>query len=82
MRIDTSKSPSPDVAALMDAAQNGPVFLERGETDVAVVISAEQYSRMRRVAVSELLEFCDRMSDKAAANGLTEEKLEELLSDV
>ena len=65
---------------LVDAAQREPVIIERDRQEVAVLVSARDYDRLSGKTTREFLEFCDKMAAEAAANGLTEEKLEELLN--
>ena len=50
-------------AALLDAAQRGPVRIQRHERDVAVLVSAEEYERLRRDRWAEF----NRLSEIAAA---------------
>ena len=80
MRYATETYSSPELGALVDAAQNEPVFLERADRSVAVLLSAEEYEQLRGSANEEFQSFCDQLSDKVAARGLTEEKLAEILS--
>ncbi len=80
MRYATESYSSPELGALVDAAQKGPVFLERAERSVAVLLSAEEYEQLRSSANEDFQAFCDEISDRAVARGLTEEKLAELLS--
>ncbi len=47
----------------------------------AVVLSVEDYERMRGAASARLLDSVRRMQEEAAAAGLTEEVLDELLTD-
>jgi len=44
-----------------------------------VLVSARDYDRLSGKSTRELLDFCDKMAAEAAANGLTEEKLQEIL---
>jgi hypothetical protein len=44
-----------------------------------VVVSPEEYARLRQSRVEALLKAMDKVAAEAAANGLTEEKLAELL---
>ncbi len=67
------------LASLLDAAEKEPVFIERGEQQVAVVLSARDYDRLSGKAARAFNDFCDAVADRAAARGLTEEKLDELL---
>ena len=50
-----------------------------GKVDTAVVVSAEEYARLRQWRVEGLLKAMDKVAAEAATNGLTEEKLAELL---
>lgn len=68
-------------AALIDAAQREPIVIRRQNRNVAVVMSAEQFDRMRGVANDELDRLCERVSKQAAKRGLTDEILADLLKD-
>lgn len=80
MRYTTNTDTESKLATLLDAAQSEPVIIERDQQEVAVILSARDYDRLSGKATREFLEFCDKMADEAAANGLTEEKLQEILS--
>jgi len=68
-------------AAIIDAAQKEPVVVRRQNRDVAVILSAEEYDRIRGANVEELDRFCERVSKQAAERGMTEEILSQLLKD-
>lgn len=66
---------------VLESVAEGSVVLKRGEHDVAAVISIEDYDKLRRLKVEELLALCERVGREAESRGLTEEKLAELLRD-
>ncbi len=68
-------------AAIIDDARREPVVVRRQNRDVAVIISPEEYQRIRRANVEELLKFCDRVGAEAARRGMTEEILADILKD-
>jgi hypothetical protein len=69
------------MAALLDAAQREPVVIRRQNRDVAVIMSAEEYERIRDINVGEFQRFCDRVAARAKARGLTESVLKKILKD-
>jgi prevent-host-death family protein len=69
------------LAALLDAAQSEPVLIRRQNRDVAVIISAKEYERIRKSKVDEFKKFCDRVSAEAVRHGMTEEILADILKD-
>lgn len=83
MRYVSATEAKQNFAAIIDAAQREPVMIRRQARDQAVVISPQEYDRLRGIAVADFQAFCDRVGEKAAARGLTEDKLAALLrSDV
>jgi prevent-host-death family protein len=68
-------------AALLEAAQRGPVRIRRHQRDVAVLLSAAEYEQMMRDRWREFDRLSALASAQAQANGLTEEKLQEILAE-
>ena len=64
---------------LLDGVQRAPVRVTRNGRGIAVMLSVEQYERLRGVAWDRLSSAMDAMAKEAEANGLTDAKLAELL---
>lgn len=79
MRSISATDAKQNFAALLDDAQRGPVIIRRQSRDQAVLISPQEYARLRGLAVADFQSFCDRVANEAAARGLTEKKLDSLL---
>lgn len=69
------------LAALLDAAQREPILIRRQNRDVAVIMSAEEYERIRGTKSDEFEKFCDRVGAEAVKRGLTEEILADILKN-
>lgn len=81
MRYISATAAKQRLAALLDAAQREPVVIRRQKRDVAVVLSPQEYDRLRALNVAEFDEFCDRVAARAKRRGLTAAKLSKLLAD-
>ena len=66
---------------LLDAAQSGPVRVTRKGRAVGVMMSVQQYERLRGAAWERLAATMDALGEEASANGLTKTRLEALLAD-
>ncbi|MDK9723977.1 MAG: type II toxin-antitoxin system Phd/YefM family antitoxin [Sterolibacteriaceae bacterium MAG5] len=66
---------------LLDKAQRQPVQVTRHDRVVGVMVSAEDYEAMRAYYADRLRKTLREAAEGAAAAGLTEEKLAELLAD-
>jgi len=66
---------------LLEAAQRGPVRVTRRGRSAGVLLSEEQYQRLRGIAWERLAGTVDTMRRQAADKGLTAETLARLLDD-
>ena len=66
---------------LLDAARRAPVTVTRKGRPAAVVLSIEDYERLRGVAWQRMFETMAMARQHAAERGLTDEVLAELLAD-
>ena len=79
MRYISATEAKQNFAAALDAVQRGPVVIRRQSRDQAVLISPQEYARLRGLAVADFQAFCDRVGERAVENGLTQSKLAALL---
>jgi prevent-host-death family protein len=68
------------LGAILDDAQREPIIIRRQDRDIAVVLSMADYERLRSGNIAAFLELRKQVADEAAASGLTEERLSELLA--
>jgi hypothetical protein len=66
---------------MLETAKQEGVVLRDEEVDVAMILSPEEYRRFRKWRIDGLLKSMNDLAAEAAANGLTEEKLAELLNE-
>lgn len=68
------------LGAVIAKAQREPIVIRKQNRDAAVIISPEDYQRLTRLNIEEFQQFRAKVAAQAAARGLTEEKLNELLA--
>ena len=66
---------------LLDAVQSAPVRVTKKGRAVGVMMSMQQYERLRGAAWERLTVTMDALGKEATANGLTDAGLEALLAD-
>lgn len=64
---------------MLETAKREGVVLRDDGKDVATIVPSQEYALFRRWRTDGLLRAMDKVAAEAAANGLTEEKLAELL---
>jgi hypothetical protein len=79
MRAMTVKEARDSFDWMLEMAKREGVVLRDQEGDVAMILSPEEYARFRSWRAAGLLKAMNDLAAEAAANGLTEEKLAELL---
>ena len=81
MRSVLSVEAEKDFDGLLHVGKREPVFIREENRDVAVMISPEEYERLRRIKVDRFNAICDQIATEAKARGMTEELLAEILAD-
>jgi prevent-host-death family protein len=80
MQIVSATEAKQTFAAVIDKAQREPVIIRKQNRDVAVIMSMEDYQRLTMANIQEFQQFRENMGRKAQERGLTEDKLNELLT--
>jgi prevent-host-death family protein len=81
MQIVSATEAKQSFGAVIDKAQREPVMIRKQNRDVAVIMSIENYQRITRINIQEFQHFRNTISQKAQKRGLTDEKLQELLTE-
>ncbi|MBS0272700.1 MAG: type II toxin-antitoxin system Phd/YefM family antitoxin [Proteobacteria bacterium] len=81
MRVISATEAKQSLGMIIDVAQREPIIIQRQHRDVAVLLSIQDYEKLRGSQVEAFNIFCDRIAFLAQERGLTEEKLKALLED-
>ena len=81
MKTVSTEGVGTDWRALVGDASAGPVKVVSDDNASMIVMSEAEFERLKGGAWTRLFAAMDKMSSEAAAAGLTEEKLAELLAD-
>lgn len=68
-------------AAMLDAAQRGPIRIRRHDRDVAILVSPEDFERIQSRRWEQFDRLAAQASEQAQANGLTEDALQAILAN-
>lgn len=81
MRYISATEAKQRLSAVIDAAQREPIVIRRQKRDAAVLMSAQEYERLRGLNADAFQQMCDRVGERARERGLTPAKLAEILED-
>ena len=81
MKEINSRTAKNQFGQLLESAQRGPVRVTRRGRAVGVLLSEEQYQRLRGMAWDRLANTTAAMRKQAADSGLSSDALAELLAD-
>jgi prevent-host-death family protein len=81
MQTFTANEAKTRFGELIDRVQREPIQVTRRNRVVGVMVSAEDYHAMREFYADRLRRNLKQSAEEAAAKGLTDEKLEQLLAD-
>jgi prevent-host-death family protein len=79
MKYVTANQAKQSFGQVMETAQREPVIVRKHNRPTAVIISPQEYDRMRNTNLREFTNFCEQVSDKAKKKGLTPKELKKLL---
>ena len=82
MQIMSATDVKHGFGAAIDAAQREPIFIQKQNRDVAVLLSVQEYEKLRGIRLQLFDRVADSIAARAAACGLTDQTLADLLSDV
>jgi len=82
MKVLDAEQVAPQAGALFEQVGDEPVLIRRGEQELAVLLSPAKYRTLRRGELEDFDTFCERLSANVQARGLTEEKLQAILTEI
>jgi prevent-host-death family protein len=71
-----------DVKQGFGAAQREPVLIKKQNREVAVLLSIEEFDKLRGLRLQAFDQLCDAIAAKIEARGLTDKVFETILDDV
>jgi len=80
MKTMTANEAKQSFGRVLEAAQRGPVMIRKHNREAAVVVSMEEWERLRGINTAEFSDFCERIGARAKERGLTSAKLKKLLN--
>jgi len=80
MKRMTANEAKQSFGQVLDAAQSGPVLIEKHRRPSVVVLSVKDYDRMRAINLAEFSRFSDRIGARAARRGMNAATLRSLLA--
>jgi prevent-host-death family protein len=81
MQYVSSTDARNNLSAMIDKVQREPLMIKKKGRDAAVIISPEDYEKLRRKNIEEFQVLCADIAKEARERGLTEEILNEILED-
>jgi prevent-host-death family protein len=68
--------------AALDAAQRHPILIQKQNRDVAVLMSVQEYDKLRGMRLKILDNIADQIAAEARRRGYTDQQLEAMIADV
>ena len=81
MREVTAKEAKNRFGRLVQSAEQGPVRITRDGKPVGVMMSVQQFERLRGAAWERVAATMERLGEEASASGLTAALVDSLLAD-